>query len=95
MQIVFTDPPSVPGHSIHPWGLIAEQLKARPNEWALCLREVVVSANQINAGQLNAFKPKGTFKARTISTGKKDEKGRVLVDLYVMYVGEPEGDTPE
>lgn len=92
MQIVFTDPPSRPGLSQHPWPLIAEQLKARPNEWALCLREVAIGANQINSGGIVSFRPKGAFKARTVQTGKTDDKGRKLVDLYIMYLGEPEPD---
>ena len=88
MQIVFTDPPARPGVSQHPWKEIAEQLRERPGEWALCLKEVVVSANQINSGSNVSFRPKGAFRARTVGTGKKDEKGRQLVDLYIKYVGD-------
>jgi hypothetical protein len=88
MQIVFTDPPPRPGVSQHPWALIAEQLKERPGEWALCLKAVTVAAHQINSGSNVSFRPKGAFRARTVQTGKKDEKGRPLVDLYIKYVGE-------
>ena len=87
MQIVFTDPPHRPGKSLHPWNDIAEQLKARPGEWALCLRNVYVSATGINSAHINAFKPRGAFRARTVSTGKKDDDGHLLVDLYIMYLG--------
>lgn len=89
MQIVFTDPPArQPGVSQHPWKEIAEQLRARPGEWALCLKGVVVQAHQINKGVNVSFRPKGAYRARTVQTGKKDEKGRTLVDLYIKYVGE-------
>ena len=89
MEIVFTDPPLRNGYTQHPWADIATQLKARPGEWALCLRGVHVQATSINTGAVNAFKPAGTFKARTVSDGGKDANGRKTYDLYIMYVGEP------
>lgn len=92
MQIVFVDPPdkhpnraSITKPQKHPWDEIAEQLKARPGEWALCLRDIYVRAEQITRGTNKAFQPVGAFQARTVQTHNRDEKGRPLVDLYIKY----------
>ncbi len=93
MQVVFTDPPA-PNQKVrprqtaqtHPWDSIAEQVRARPGQWALCLRNIYVTVSQITAGRNKAF-PVGQFEARTVQTGHRDESGRALVDLYVKYVG--------
>lgn len=94
MHIVFVDPPDKhPNPAVygtpqsHPWEVIAEQLKQRPGEWALCLREVVVPPSQITRGRIKAFQPEGAFLARTVQTHTRDERGRPLVDLYIKYLG--------
>jgi len=94
MEIVFTDPPPRIGYAQHPWGDIATQLKRRPGEWALCLRGVHIQATSINRGALNAFKPAGSFEARAIADGGKDQKNRPTFDLYIRYVGEGKDTTP-
>lgn len=92
MQIVFTDPPRRNGPSRHHWGNIAEQLKQHPGQWALCLRGIYAQATSINRGMVNAFKPAGTFQARVVPDGGKDEKGRATVDLYIRYLGDKDAD---
>lgn len=98
MHVVFMDPPPKPVDSLprdtpaaHPWEPIAEQLRQRPGEWALCLRDVYVNANAINTGKINAFKPAGAFTARTVQTHKRDHRARPLVDVYIKYLGDPDG----
>ncbi len=93
MEIVFTEPPIRHGLSQHPWAEITEQLKARPGEWALCLRGVHISATSINRGSINAFKPSGSFEARTVRDGKKDDRNRDTYDLYIRYKGSPDATT--
>jgi len=98
MHVVFTDPPPGPPPiprvrpQAHPWDSIAEQVKQRPGEWALCLRNIYVTATQITRGTIKAFRPVGAFEARTVQTHQRDEYGRPLVDLYIRYV--PGKDTP-
>lgn len=98
MQIVFVDPPDkhpnpaprgTPQH--HPWEEIVEQLKARPGEWALCLRDIAVAPSQVTRGHIKAFRPAGDFQSRTVQTHKRDENGRPLVDLYIKYNPTEEG----
>jgi hypothetical protein len=96
MQIVFVDPPAKHpnpkpyGSPIsHPWEQIAEQLRARPNEWALCLRDVASPSANIRKGRIKAFQPAGAFEARTVQTHRFDDRGRPLVDLYIRYT--PDG----
>lgn len=98
MHVVFMDPPpkqTARSHrkkpDAHPWAVIAEQLRQRPGEWALCLREVAVNANAIHSGKIKAFQPAGAFTARTVQTHKRDDRARPLIDLYIKYVGEPDG----
>lgn len=105
MQIVFTDPPPGPrrrGASKHPWYDIAEQLKARPGEWALCLRDMHDSAaSAIRLGKLGAF-PLGQFDARAVRptdrhqdvvTTSKDGRKQPIFDLYIRYVGHETAET--
>lgn len=94
MQIVFTDPPKKHPSpkpygtpASHPWAEIAEQLRARPGEWALCLRDVAVSPANIKRGKIAAFRPAGTFDVRTVQRHGFDERGRPLIDLYIRYNG--------
>lgn len=100
MQIVFTDPPPPArrhGASKHPWADIAEQLRARPGEWALCLRDMHdSSASAIRLGKLTAF-PRGEFEARAVRPTDRHQdvpltKGRkqAIFDLYVRYIPESE-----
>jgi len=91
-NIVFTDPPPGPRRaSAHPWDDIAEALRARPGEWALCLRGVHSSySSQIKRGALSAFKPAGAFEARSVSTLNTDENGKKTNDLYIRFVGNDE-----
>lgn len=94
-NIVFTDPPpAFRRGSAHPWEEIAEALRARPNEWALVLRGIHSSySSQINHGKLSAFKPAGTFEARSVGTAAKDENGKPTHDLYVRYIGTADDET--
>lgn len=93
MQVVFVDPPVAHPNPKprggaplnHPWDSIAEQLKARPGEWALCLRDIHVHATNIRHGKIKAFQPAGAFQTRTVQTHKVDDKGRPTVDLYIKY----------
>lgn len=106
MQIVFTDPPPPSrrhGRSQHPWEDIARQLKSRPGEWALCLRDMHDSAaSAIRLGKLTAF-PKGEFDARgVIPEEKRDtslssaaQRKKPVFDLYVRYIPESERTTED
>jgi hypothetical protein len=94
MQVVFIDPPDKHPNPLtrgtpasHPWEVIAEQLKQRPGEWALCLRDISIQPRQISGGRVKAFRPAGAFQARTVQTHRRDDMGRPLVDLYIKYVG--------
>lgn len=101
MKIVFTDPPNPErrgGHSKHPWQQIADQLRERPGEWALCLRDMYdSSASGIRLGRNAAF-PKGHFDARAVRPTDRNldvprgQEGRkkAIFDLYIRYIPEEE-----
>lgn len=65
------------------WDAVADDLRARPSEWALIATgaQHTGTAGQINAGRIVCFAPAGSFEAQ-----------RQLVDdeirVYARYVGE-------
>lgn len=100
MQIVFVDPPDKHPNpkrhgtpAVHPWETIAAQLRQRPGEWALCLRDVAVHGSSITKAKITAFRPAGDFQARTVQTHKQDHLGRPTVDLYIKYQPTPPEET--
>lgn len=87
-QIVFRDPPASPRRSAHSnfrHTKDARLLTARPNEWA-CIQErgkrgdAATAAYQIRKGILAAFRPAGSFEAKSVT-----ENGTFYV--YARYVG--------
>ena len=67
----------------HLW--IAEALRGRPGDWALILEDVPATiAHQIKRGILKAYRPAGSFEARTVSVDVS--KGRAA-KIYARYVG--------
>lgn len=64
----------------------ADALRARPGEWAVFARAVSpAQASMVSGGGSKAFRPRGAFQGRQVSTG--DGKA----DIYARFVGEPEG----
>jgi hypothetical protein len=67
------------------WQAIAEELRKRPNEWALIAHDVNPSlVTHIRQGRLQAFTPNGTFEA---SGQGRNERG-YTTELYARFVGE-------
>jgi hypothetical protein len=64
----------------------AEALSRRPGEWALIFegRNSATTASYINAGDLAAFRPAGSFEAKS----RKNPEGKF--DIYARFVGSPE-----
>lgn len=85
-EVVFETPPAVVRKGRTPdskYVEIAQQLMARPNEWAIVLeRGHQTTAARIRSGRIAAFRPKGKFEATARET---DEQGRCKV--YARYVG--------
>lgn len=78
------------GHSPHGRAseheAIAEQLKQRPGEWALCYTDEFYSlAYKIKNGSIPQFRPAWTFEATCQGAGSKGHKTQ---EIYVRYVGE-------
>jgi hypothetical protein len=68
------------------WNAVAAQLKANPNRWALIETNAATShVHAINAGQIIAFQPAGTFQARSIGVDRNKNRAR---ELYARYIGE-------
>lgn len=67
----------------------AEQLKARPGDWALVFEGVSQSTgNNVRKGTLAAFRPEGAFEVATRNQRRPDDGvGDSVVDVYVRYVG--------
>jgi len=86
MNITFQEPPAVTRPGRNPdtkYVLIAEELKSRPNEWALILEKGhQTTAARIRTGRISAFRPKGAFEATARNT---DEQGRC--EVYARFVG--------
>jgi NADH:ubiquinone oxidoreductase subunit len=63
---------------------IAKQLRERPNEWSLILRNLAASTStQVRTGQLAAYRPSGSFEAKV---RRNPEHSRY--DVWARYVGE-------
>lgn len=75
------------------WEKVAEDLRARPGEWALVdpsSRRSVTT--QIKQGLLKSFAPAGSFDATT--RGGDGSSRSVRVQLYARYVGEVSDQKP-
>lgn len=81
-NIKWQNPPS-DQRTTTPWTEIAKALRERPNEWALVKEGTFASvATTIKFGTKTAFRPAGSFEART----SKAAEGKC--DVYARYVGE-------
>lgn len=88
VNIVFTDPPETAGRGgRYPWEEIAAQLKTRPNQWALVLRDMPnPQVAAIKRGTYQAFRPAGAFDARAVRTADVNDQRRH--DLYIKFLGD-------
>jgi hypothetical protein len=87
MPVEWSDPPP-PTRGTLKWRVIADELKSRPNTWALIARDVSpATATNINKGVLVAFRPPGTFESRTANRDDKTNR----CDIYARYVGDEAG----
>jgi hypothetical protein len=65
---------------------IANQLKQRPGQWALCYTdEYYLLAYKIKNGSIPQFRPAWTFEATCRGASDKSYKTQ---EIYVRYVGE-------
>ncbi len=69
----------------HTWNQVAEQLRARPGQWAVVEDDMPANrtaiANHIRQGAILAFAPSGTYDATS-----RSKQGRVTI--YARYVGD-------
>jgi hypothetical protein len=82
--IKFGDPPTTRGQS-YDWSAIADDLRARPRDWALIFeadRHSLVSA--IRNGGISALAPVQGFRSAT-ANNTFDEESRRICDLWMMY----------
>lgn len=85
-MIEFKELPRARGGGRHSeYDEIAAQLKARPGQWALCLKNKnAATAHHIKRGTFTAFRPAGSFDAAARGTNKKERNSH---DIYIRYVG--------
>ena len=83
-DIKWQAPPRSATRAVVDWAPIAAALRSRPGEWALVRQNAPHSTdgNSIKTGRLAAFRPAGSFEARTHTVGA----GRF--DVYARFVGE-------
>lgn len=85
-EIKWEEPPKRQGGTYGKNAQIAEQLRERPETWALVASyahsgSAASIAHQVRRGTLNAYRPRGSFEAVTRTV---DGEHRV----YARYVGE-------
>lgn len=88
MSVQWKEPPAPAGPAEKPvkYQDIADELRSRPGEWALVQDDAWASfANQITAGSLKAFRPRGAFEG--LATDKRDYGRRATV--YARFNGDP------
>ncbi len=80
--IEWADPPMDRRLESH-WDLIAAELRAHPNNWAIIRRGMKnpTAAMSIKRGRLVSFRPAGAFEARTVTVASG-------FDIYARYVGD-------
>lgn len=87
MPVEWSDPPPT-NRGTAAWNQIAAELKSRPDTWALVARGVSpATSTSIRNGVITAFRPPGTFEARTAN--RSQAKNRC--DVYARYVGDEAG----
>lgn len=70
----------------YPWRDIAEQLRAKPGQWALVLTDIPLSVVWArNAGRVKTVSPSRGFEA---TARKTDKKRGVAGEVYMRYVPE-------
>ncbi|AGP56839.1 hypothetical protein [Streptomyces rapamycinicus] len=82
MSVDFIGPPPT-GKSEHNY--IAEELRARPDEWAVVQRKATTTraasaAQAIRSGKLRAYAPPGSFEAKSRTVGGEHR-------VYARYLG--------
>jgi hypothetical protein len=86
MAVEWADPPPGRRAQSEEWEAIAQELRSRPGQWAIVARgRSAETATRIKNGTLAAFRPAGTFEART--TGRKNASDQ-RCDIYARYVGD-------
>jgi hypothetical protein len=81
VALQFSEPPP-PDIRQTKWSEIANQLKARPGEWAHLGRIATSQAHHIKSARTAAFLPAGSFEA---IVRNRDER---MADVWARYVGE-------
>lgn len=67
------------------WQNVADELRARPGQWAVVAEGVSASTGtHIRHGRLTAFAPAGSFEARV--SGARSDEGKAS-KVYARYIG--------
>lgn len=86
MEFVWeTPPPKGRREPLIDWYAVAAELKKRPGQWALVLKDVArQNVNRVHSGDNKAFRD-GVYEARARNIGTYDKPGNG--DLYIRYIG--------
>lgn len=80
------------GRRRYPWEEIAEQLRKRPDEWAVVLEDIpAATAYKAKAGGVSAVHPSRGFEFTTEGNTRPESGTRMVAKLHMRY--RPELDT--
>lgn len=93
VKLVHAEPPVKRGNKVGRWEAEAEALKAEPGVWMIIESERTNNglANNVKAGILQAFRPRGAFEAEwSQNEPPYPAPGVPTYTTYARYVGTPD-----